>query len=68
MGVLMTIHAGGHSGRETLRPLARLSGIHCFNMGHDAHGINMYGVVMILMGNYVGGQSNLGHLSLEHRS
>ena len=36
-----------------------------FNMGHNGHGINVYGVVMILMGNlHAGGQSNLGHLSL----
>ena len=32
-------------------PLARLSGLQLFNMGHNAHGINRYGVVMILMGN-----------------
>ena len=32
-------------------PLARLSGLQCFNMGHNAHGINLYGVVMIPMGN-----------------
>ena len=49
-------------------PLARLSGLQCFNMGHNGHGINLYGVVMILMGNlHAGGQSNLGHLSLVHR-
>ena len=49
-------------------PLARLSGLQCFNMGHDGHGINMYGVVVILMGNlHAGGQSNLGQLSLSHR-
>ena len=48
-------------------PLARLSGIKCFNMGHNGHGINLYGVVMIFMGNlYAGGQSNLGHLSPVH--
>ena len=30
--------------------------------------INLYGVVMILMGHlHAGGQSNLGHLSLVHR-
>ena len=29
-------------------PLARLSGLQCFNMGHNAHGINLYGFVMIL--------------------
>ena len=32
-------------------PLARMSGLQCFNMGHNGHGINMYGVSMILMGN-----------------
>ena len=32
-------------------PLARLSGLQCFNMGHNGHGINLYGVIMILMGN-----------------
>ena len=32
-------------------PLARLSGLQCFNMGHNGHRINLYGVVMILMGN-----------------
>ena len=42
-----------------------MSGIQCFNMGHNGHGINLYGVVMILMGNvHAGGQSSLGHLSL----
>ena len=36
-------------------------------MGHNGHGINLYGVVMILMGNlHAGGQSNIGHLSLLH--
>ena len=48
--------------------LARLSGFQCFSMGHNGHGINMYGVVMIPMGDlHAGGQSNLGHLSLLHR-
>ena len=43
-------------------PLAKLSGLQCFNMGHNGHGINLYGVVMILMGNlHAGGQSNLVH-------
>ena len=38
-------------------------------MDHNGHGINLYGVVMILMENlHAGGQSNLGHLSLVHRS
>ena len=37
-------------------------------MGHNGHGINLYGVVTILMGNlHAGGQSNLGYLSLLHR-
>ena len=31
-------------------PLARLSGLQCFNMGHNGHGVNMYGVIMSLMG------------------
>ena len=36
-------------------------------MGHNVHGINLYGVIMTLMGNlHAGGQSNLGHLSLLH--
>ena len=49
-------------------PLAGLSGLQCFHIGHNGHGINLYGVFMILMGNlYAGGQSNLGYLSLLHR-
>ena len=49
-------------------PLAILSGLQCFNMGHNGHGINLYGVIIIIMGYFhVGGQSNLGHLSLVHR-
>ena len=32
-------------------PLARMSGLQCFNMGHNGHGINLYGVSMNLMGN-----------------
>ena len=49
-------------------PLARMSGLQCFNMGHNGHGINLYGVSMTLMGNYhAGGQSSLGHLRLVHR-
>ena len=31
--------------------LARMSGLQCFNMGHNGHGINLYGVSMTLMGN-----------------
>ena len=49
-------------------PLTRLSGLQCLNMGHNGHGINLYGVVMTFMGNlHAGGQSNLEHLSLVHR-
>ena len=49
-------------------PLARMSGLQCFNMGHNGHGINLYGVSMTLMENeHAGGQSSLGHLSLVHR-
>ena len=37
-------------------------------MGHNGHGIKLYGVAMILMENlHAGGQSNLGNLSLLHR-
>ena len=32
-------------------PLARISSLQCFNMGHNGHGINMYGVSMTPMGN-----------------
>ena len=32
-------------------PLARLSGLQCYNMGHNGHGINLYGVIVISMGN-----------------
>ena len=50
-------------------PLARMSGLQCYNMGHNVHGINLYGVIMTLMGNlHAGGQSSLGQLSLLHRS
>ena len=66
-----TIEKRAHENRcNRLRcPLARLFGLQCFNMGHNGHGINLYGVVMICMGNlHAGGQSNLGHLSLLHRS
>ena len=45
---------------------ARLSGLQCFNMGHNGHGINIYDVVMIFMGNlHAGGQNHQGHLSLQ---
>ena len=29
----------------------RMSGLQCFNMGHNGHGINLYGVSMTLMEN-----------------
>ena len=32
-------------------PLARMSGLQCFNIGHNGHGINLYGVSMTLMEN-----------------
>ena len=32
-------------------PLARMSGLQCFNTGHNGHGINLYGISMTLMGN-----------------
>ena len=39
---------------------ARLSVRQCYNMGHNGHGINMYGVIMTLMSNLqAGGQSSL---------
>ena len=45
-----------------------MSSLQCFNMGHNGHGISMYGVSMTPMGNlHAGGQSSLGHLSLLHR-
>ena len=44
-----------------------MSGLHCYNMGHDGHGINLYGALMplmILMGNLqAGGHSDRGTLS-----
>ena len=49
-------------------PLARVSSLQCYNMGHNSRGINLYGVIMTLMGNkHAGWQSSLGHLSLLHR-
>ena len=64
-GVVMilmgNLHAGGQSNLgyfsllhrcNRLRcPLARMSGLQCFNMGHNGHGINLYGVSMTLMAN-----------------
>ena len=48
---------------------ARLSVLHCYNIGHNGHRINLYGVIMTRVGNlHAGGQSSLGHLSLLHRS
>ena len=45
-----------------------MPGLQCHNMGHNGHGINVYGVIMTLMGTlHTGGQSNLGSLSLLHR-
>ena len=42
----------------------RLSGPQCYNMGHNGHGIDMYGVIMNLMGNlHAGGHSDQGTLS-----
>ena len=29
--------------------------LHCYNMGHNGHGINLYGAVMTLVGNYIEG-------------
>ena len=50
-------------------PLVRLSGLQCYNMGHNVHGINLYGVIMTIMGHlHTGGQSSFGHLGLLHRT
>ena len=32
-------------------PWLECPGLQCFNMGHNGHGINLYGVSMTLMGN-----------------
>ena len=32
-------------------PLARSSSLQCYNMDHTGHGINLYGVIMILVDN-----------------
>ena len=29
-------------------PLARMSGLQCFNMGHNGHGINLYGKLICM--------------------
>ena len=48
--------------------LTRLSGLQCYSMGHNGHGINLYSVVMILRGNlHAGGQSNPGHFETFHQ-
>ena len=38
-----------------------------YNMGHNGHGINLYGVIMTLMKNVHAGGHSIGHLSLVHR-
>ena len=49
-------------------PLARLSGLQCYNMGHNGRGINLYDVRIILMGNYhAGGHYDRGRSVLVHR-
>ena len=41
-----------------------LSGIQCYNMGHNSHGINLYGILIIPMGNlHAGGHSERRTLS-----
>ena len=32
-------------------PLARVSSLQYYNIGHNSRGINLYGVIMILLGN-----------------
>ena len=45
-------------------PLVRLSGLQCHNMGHNSHGIYLYGVRMIIMKHLnAGGHSDRGTLS-----
>ena len=44
-------YTGPHRCNSLRCPLARLSGLQCFNMGHNGHGINLYGVIMTLMEN-----------------
>ena len=40
----------------------RIVPLQCHNMGHNGHGINLYGVLMIIMGNlHTGGHSVLVH-------
>ena len=53
-----------HLGKNRLRcPLVRLSGLQGYNMDHNGHGINLYGVIMTLMGNlHAREHSNMGHL------
>ena len=52
-GEVPLVPAGLHGCRcNRLRcPLARMSGLQCYNMGHNGHGINLYGVSMTLMEN-----------------
>ena len=48
----VTLDGGPVEGCNRLRcPLARMSGLQCLNMGHNGHGINLYGVSMTRMGN-----------------
>ena len=50
--------------------LARLSRLQCFNVGHNDHGINLFGAVMIIMPLWENNMQtdnlalDLGHLSL----
>ena len=46
-----------------------MSGLQSYNMGHNGHGISMYGILMILMGNLHAGGHSAGGLSfLVYRS
>ena len=50
-------------------PLTRLPSLQCYSMGHNGHGINLYGVIMTLMGDlHVGENSDRGLSVLVHRS
>ena len=46
---------------------ARFFWMQCFNMGHNGYGINMYGVIMILMKLTCRWTMSLGHMSLVHQ-
>ena len=48
---ICNIKTGSYRCNRLRCPLARMSGLQCFNMGHNGHGINLYGVSMTLMGN-----------------